>query len=99
MNADYAGLFRALRPETHLVIGALLVLIFDMVWARHRPANRHHVALLLGTIALGMAGYEAVKFGATGRIYDGMFMLDQLAVATRAAVILLAIHPFERPRP
>ena len=38
MNADYAGLFQALRPEAHLVIGALLVLTIDMIWARHRPA-------------------------------------------------------------
>jgi NADH-quinone oxidoreductase subunit N len=91
MNTDYAGLFHALRPEAHLVFGAVLVLFFDIVWARHRPANRHHVALTLGLIALLMAGYEAATPGVTGRIYDGAFMLDQLAIVTRTGVIGLAV--------
>ena len=91
MNADFAGLFHALRPEAHLVIGALLVLGFDLAWAKHRPANRHHVALVLGTIALLMAGYEAATLGATGRIYGGAFMIDQLAIVTRTGVIGLAV--------
>lgn len=91
MNADYAGLFHALRPETHLVIGALLVLGFDLAWAKHRPANRHHVALLLGTIALLMAGYEAATSGVSGRVFGGAFMIDQLAVVTRTGVIGLAV--------
>lgn len=90
MNADYAGLFHALHPETHLVVGALLVLTIDMIWARHRPANRHHVALLLGTFALGSAGCVAVRLGALGPVYGGVFMIDQFAVATRVAVIGLA---------
>jgi len=90
MNADYAGLFRALRPEAHLVIGAVLVLTLDIIWARHRPANRHQVALLIGIIALVTAGYAAITSGASGQIYEGVFMLDQFAVATRVAVIVLA---------
>ena len=90
MNTDYAGLFLALRPEAHLVIGALLVLTIDMIWARHRPANRHHVALALGLISLLMAGYAAATSGASGAIYGGMFLIDSLSVATRTAVILLA---------
>lgn len=90
MNADYAGLFQALRPEAHLVIGALLVLTIDMIWARHRPANRHHVALALGLLSLLMAGYTAATSGASGAIYGGMFLLDPLSVATRTGVILLA---------
>jgi len=90
MNAAYAELFQALRPETHLVVGAVLVLTLDMIWARHRPANRHHVALLLGTIALVSAGYSAVTLGTLGSVYGGMLMIDQLAVATRVGVIGLA---------
>src|SRR5204862_325549 len=69
MNADYAGLFQAMRPEAHLVIGALLVLTIDMIWARHRPANRHHVALVLGLVSLLTAGYAAATGGASGAIY------------------------------
>lgn len=91
MNADYAGLLHALRPEMHLVVGALLVLTFDLAWARHRPANRHHVALMLGTVALLMAGYSAATLGASDRILGGAFMIDQLSVVTRTGVIGLAV--------
>jgi NADH-quinone oxidoreductase subunit N len=90
MNADYSGLFHALRPEAHLVIGAVLVLFFDMVWAKHRPENRHHVALALGVLTLVIAGYAAATMDAIGRVYGGAFMIDQLAVLTRTGVIGLA---------
>jgi len=90
MTADYAGLFHALRPEIHLVVGALLVLGFDLAWARHRPANRHHVALVLGTIALLMACYEAATLPVSGRVFGGAFHYDQLALVTRVGVIGLA---------
>ncbi|MEN9404846.1 MAG: NADH-quinone oxidoreductase subunit [Verrucomicrobiota bacterium] len=90
MTADYSGLFHALRPESHLVIGALLVLFFDVLWARHRPANRHHVALALGLISLLMAATAAVAQGAIGPVFQKMLVIDQLAVATRVGVIALA---------
>ena len=90
MNPDYGELFRALRPESHLVIGALLVLFFDLVWARHRPASRHHVALAIGLIALALAGYTAATQGSPGPVFDRVLMLDTLATATRVGVILLA---------
>ncbi len=90
MNADYAGLFNALQPEAHLVLGALLVLGFDMVWARHRPANRHHVALALGLLALALAGWKAAATGNTGLVFGGVLLIDALTVATRVGVITLA---------
>jgi NADH-quinone oxidoreductase subunit N len=90
MTADYTGLFHALRPESHLVIGALLVIFFDVLWARHRPANRHHVALALGLISLLMAGVAAVTQGALGPVFHNMLVIDPLAVATRVGVIVLA---------
>ncbi len=90
MTADFAELFRALRPEIHLVVGALLVLVFDIAWARHRPANRHHVALALGLIALVTAGYDAATAGATGPAFGSVLMLDRLAVVSRTGVIALA---------
>jgi NADH-quinone oxidoreductase subunit N len=90
MSLDYAELFRVLRPETHLVIGALLVLFFDIAWARHRPASRHHVALALGLIALAWAGYEAATASATGRAFGGALALDRLAIAARTGAILLS---------
>lgn len=90
MNADYAGLLNALQPEAHLVLGALLVLGFDLVWARHRPTNRHHVALALGLLALILAGGKAVATGGTGAVFGGVLLIDALTVATRVGVITLA---------
>ncbi|MBI2814174.1 MAG: NADH-quinone oxidoreductase subunit N [Opitutae bacterium] len=90
MKLDYAALFNALRPEAHLALGALLVLGFDIFWARHRPANRHHVALALGLLALGLAAWKAVTPGGAGPVHGGMLMIDTLTVATRAGVIGLA---------
>lgn len=90
MNADYTGLLHALRPEIHLVLGAVIVLFFDMLWARHRPANRHHVALSLGVITLLMAAGAAISPRVTGSVFGGAFMIDSLATATRAGVCGLA---------
>lgn len=90
MKLDYAGLFNALQPEAHLVLGALLVLGFDMAWARHRPANRHHVALALGLLSLALAGWKAISGGGTGSVFGGVLMLDTLATATRVGVVTLA---------
>ncbi len=89
MSHDYAGLFHALMPETHLVVGALLVLTFDIVWGKRRPANRHHVALALGTIALLSAAWQAVEAGVLGPVFGGVLVIDTLATATRAGVAVL----------
>jgi NADH-quinone oxidoreductase subunit N len=99
MNLDYAALFRALQPETHLVLGALLVLGFDLAWARHRPANRQAVALLIGLVSLALAGMRVVATGASGPVYGGVLMLDDLAVAARAGVIVLAGLALTMPPP
>ncbi len=90
MKLDYAGLFNALQPEGHLVLGALLVLGFDMLWARHRPANRHHVALAIGLLSLALAGWKAIAVGGAGPVFGGVLILDSLATATRVGVVSLA---------
>jgi NADH-quinone oxidoreductase subunit N len=90
MNLDYTALFHALLPETQLVIGALLVVGFDLAWARHRPANRHHVALALGLIALAMAAFSAARPVATGPVFDGALVVDVTTVVARVGVILLS---------
>jgi len=91
MNHDYAGLFYALRPETHLVLGALLVLLLDLVWARHRPDIRHHVAQALGGLALISAAIAAISAGAVGPVFGDALRIDLLAQATRVGVIALAL--------
>jgi len=90
MNADFTTLFLALRPEVHLVVGALLVLTIDLFNARHLPASRHQVTLVLGLSTLLMAAYASIGGSASGRIYGGLLLLDPLAVATRTGVIVLA---------
>ena len=101
MSLDYAGLFNALQPEAHLVLGALLVLGFDLIRARPQPANlpapqssrqagRHHVSLALGLLALALAGWRAATTGNTGPVFGGVLMIDTLTVATRVGVISLA---------
>jgi NADH-quinone oxidoreductase subunit N len=90
MSLDYAALFNALQPETHLVLGVLLVLGFDLFWARHQPANRHHVALTLGLLALALAAWKTISLGAVGPAFGGALMIDTLTVATRVGVIALA---------
>jgi NADH-quinone oxidoreductase subunit N len=90
MSPDYAGLFHALLPAGHLVLGALLVLFFDLAWARHRPANRHHVALLLGLIALATSAYAAINLGPVGSVFGGSLLIDRLSIATHVGVCVLA---------
>lgn len=90
MSPDYAGLFNALLPAGHLVLGALLVLFFDIVWARHRPANRHHVALLLGVIALATSAFAAIRLGPVGSVFGGSLLIDRLSIATHVGVCVLA---------
>lgn len=89
MSPDYAGLFHALLPAGQLVIGALLVLFFDILWARHLAANRHHVALTLGVIALVASAWEAIHVGAVGSVFGDVLRINSLSVATHVGVCLL----------
>ena len=58
MSFDYAGLFGALKPETALVVGALLVLGLDLSLLKGRSAGaRRGAALFLGSAALMVAGW------------------------------------------
>lgn len=90
MSPDYSSLLSALQPEVYLVLGALLVLGFDLAWARHRPVNRHHVALVIGLLALALAGWKAAATGTMGPVFGAALMVDPLTIATRIGVIGLA---------
>ena len=90
MNSDYAELLQSLLPETALVFGALFVLFFDILWARHRSANRLGIAVMLGLVALAAAVYLALTGGTPGPRFGGVLMLDTMTLVSRVGVFALA---------
>ncbi len=92
MNADFVALFNALRPESALVVGALVILGLDLSLFRQRTrAERLHYALLLGALAVAVAIWHACHVGAVGPVFAGALMLDRLAVAARIGVLGLTL--------
>ena len=93
MNADYAGLTRALLPEAALVFGALVVLGFDLVAGRKlAPAARVRLNAVLAIIALLSALGGTLLAGATtGPVFGGVLTLDPLSCASRLGVIVLSL--------
>ncbi|MCX6943852.1 MAG: NADH-quinone oxidoreductase subunit N [Opitutales bacterium] len=92
MNALYAELFRAIVPETVLVLSALLVLTFDLVLGRRRTlAERLNLAVLLGVAGVLSALALGLRVGPVGTVFGGSFLLDPLAVAVRAGVLVLVL--------
>lgn len=91
MSHDYAGLFYALRPETSLVLGALIVLGLDLsVFRNHTVAERLNLALYIGALAILAAGVS-VWCCPSGAVFGGVLVLDKLAVATRLGVLALSL--------
>lgn len=92
MSFDYLLLTRALLPEIALVIGALVVLGYDLIFGRRLPdSDRLHVALGLGGITTIAALVDAVLVGRMGSVYGATLMLDSLAVASRVGVLALTL--------
>ena len=91
MNTDYAGLFSALRPETSLVLGALLALGLDLtLFRKHTLEERLRLALLVGGLAI-VAALMSVWECTRGPVLGGVLIFDKLAVATRLGVLALAL--------
>ena len=91
MNTSYRDLFFALQPETSLVVGALVALLLDLtVFRRRSPGERLRLALCVAAVAVLAAGVEEV-LGARGAVFGGVLILDPFAVATRLAVLVLAL--------
>ena len=68
MTPNYTELFRALRPETALVLGALLALGLDLTLFRRRPLeDRLRLALWVGTLAVAAAMVH-VWYGVRGAV-------------------------------
>lgn len=90
MIADYLGLIRALLPELCLVIGALLVLSFDLLAGRGRPDDeRLRASAAIGVLAIIGAVGSVAWTGMVASVFSGTFALDKIAVAARMGVLLL----------
>jgi NADH-quinone oxidoreductase subunit N len=89
---SYAELAHALQPEIILADGAVLVLATDLIFGRRRTlAARLTTSLVLGALTLLGALVASVMVGAVGGVYGNQFVLDELAVASRAGVLVLAL--------
>ncbi len=91
MNDGYGALLRAFLPEAALVLGALVVLGADLAAGRGRdPARRLRAAVAIGLVSLLAAAYGTIAGGVGGPVYRGVFALDELTLATRLGVLVLA---------
>lgn len=88
---NYTELFHAMLPETALVVGALLVLTFDLTFGRKRTlATRLHASVVVGTVAVVAAMYAAFSVGLSDSVFGGVLVLDELTMATRLGVLMLS---------
>ena len=92
MSYNYFILARAMLPEMALVVGALVVLGYDLTFGRKRTREERLAASLwIGAVALLAALIDSVSVGALGAVYGDGLMLDKLALASRAGVLILAL--------
>lgn len=91
MNGHFLELLHALLPEASLVLGALVVLGFDLfVGKRNGSAERVRAAAIIGIMAIAAAIYHAIDAGRPGPVFEGVLALDMLTTATRVGVLALA---------
>ena len=91
MNGHYASLLHALLPEASLVLGALLVLGFDLFSGRRNSASaRLSASVIIGLLAIAAAAYHACDAGVGGNAFKGVLVLDSLGLMTRLGALGLA---------
>lgn len=91
MTPNYGELGLALAPELDLVVGALLILGFDLITGKMRsPAQRTAFAVVVGLIALSAAVLCSLRAGTPGNVFGNVLRLDTLTFATRVGVLGLA---------
>jgi len=89
---NYRELFTALLPETALILGALLVLGFDLMRGKgHTREERLRASASLGAIAALAALVGVMKCGAPDHVVGGVLALDVLGFATRLGVLALTV--------
>ncbi len=92
MTLSYLELARALIPEAALVLGALIVLAFDLVAAkRDTPAERLNSSVTIGTLAVAAALWHTWRGGSPGAVFGGVLMFDSLAFGVRLGVLGLTL--------
>jgi NADH-quinone oxidoreductase subunit N len=92
MINDYGELLAALRSELALVVGALLVLGYDLARGKRASLDeRLRVSASLGAVAVIFAAFGAAWAGTGGPAFGQVMMLDPLALLTRLGVLLLAL--------
>ena len=92
MNYSYALLARALQPEIILTDGAVLVLAYDLIFGRRRQlAARLSASLCIAALTLVAAFVALFSVGNLGGVYGDGFMLDSVAMAARAGVLVLGL--------
>mgnify|MGYP000288611437 FL=1 len=88
---NYTELLRAMVPEAALVIGALFVLTLDLAFGPRRTLeSRLYLAVTTGTAAVVAAMYGAFSSSLAGSVFGGALILDELTIATRLGVLVLA---------
>ena len=91
MTPNYVELFRAFLPEAALTLGALLILGYDLAVGRKRADDhRLRAAVLLGLIALIVAGFATFECATDGIVFGGVVALDTLGFVTRFGVLILS---------
>ena len=92
MNFDFTTLGVALLPEIALVLGALLVLGYDLtVGKRHTADERMRTSVSLGALALLFAAYHTVRMGTIGPVFGHVLIVDNLSILTRLGVLMLSL--------
>lgn len=91
-DLDYAGLGRGLFPETALIAGALVILGLDVALLRRNQAvARLRAAAAIAAISVICALFLSLRTGAIGEVFGGVLVLDSLATAARAALLVLTL--------
>ncbi len=89
-TGSYAEIARALAPEAALVIGALLVLGFDLFAGKRADGLRAVIAALIGIAALAGAAWLAAWAGPSGFALQRALDIDRLAVGARLGAYALS---------
>lgn len=92
MNFDFMDLGWVLLPELSLVVGALLVLGYDLITGkRHTGEERLRSSVSLGALTLLVAAFHTVRSHPIGPVFGHVLILDNLAILTRLGVMMLAL--------